>query len=47
MIIFMEQTIDLINDLPNGDFRTQWMAYLNGKLDHVFKKEVSYYKLTE
>ena len=47
MIIYMEQTIALINSLPDGELRASWMAHLDGKLEQVFKGEVSYYKFIE
>lgn len=47
MIIYMEQTIALINGLPEGKARASWMAHLNGKLEQVFKGDVSYYKFIE
>jgi len=47
MIIYMEQTIALINGLPEGEVRASWMAHLNGRLEQVFKKDISYYKFNE
>jgi len=47
MIIYMEQTIALINDLPEGELRASWMVLLAERLDHVFRKEISYYKFIE
>ena len=47
MIIYMEQTIDLINGLPQGDLRNSWMQHLHERLEHVFKKSISYYKFIE
>jgi len=47
MIIYMEQTIALINSLPEGEVRASWMQHLNERLEQVFKKEISYYKFVE
>ena len=47
MIIYMEQTIALINGLPEGELRASWMQHLDGKLEQVFRKEISYYKFIE
>ena len=41
----MEQTIALINSLPEGEARASWMAHLNGRLEQVFKGDISYYKM--
>ena len=43
MIIYMEQTIDLINQIPLVEI----IQALQGKLEHVFKTSVSYYKVIE
>ena len=47
MIIYMEQTIALINGLPEGELRASWMNHLANKLEQVFKKDISYYKFIE
>jgi len=43
MIIYMEQTIDLINQQQLVDI----ILSLQDKLEHVFKKSISYYKVIE
>jgi hypothetical protein len=47
MIIYMEQTIALINGLPEGELRESWMEHLNGRLEQVFKGDISYYKFID
>ena len=47
MIIYMEQTIALINSLPDGELRASWMQHLAERLEQVFKGDISYYKFTE